>query len=486
MKTPLSRPTRWRIVSLAAVHVLIAAHILHWRLAGTSLTSVQLSEAGRFAAEGVVTAAAVLFASLLVSTAIFGRFFCAWGCHMLALQEACAFLLRRCGIEPKLVRSRTLWLVPSAGACMIYLQPLVARWWNAQPFPDPVLRWSGDDLWANLPGAGIGAATFVVCGLFMVWLLGSLSFCRYVCPYGALFAVADRLAPGRIRSRGECDGCARCTAACTTGVRVHEEILRSGAVNSAACMRCFECVSACPRRVLAYRLGPPAIGARRTPLAPHLWSFSLPEEAAMLGLCTLAFAALDGLYDAVPLLLALSAGVLFGYLGVLVLRLAREPFVAVRGAVLKRSGRTAPAGRAVLAGAALALAAVLHALVVQVHVQSARGSLAALSFPRLRATYSRDELESARSAVANLTFATRWGAIDTAEAHMELAWLHRLLRRPSLVEHHLERAIALEPGAPAPHFNLARELRRQGREREAAVAFAEAVRLAPELARHVR
>ena len=107
-RTPLSRPARWRIASLALVHVLIAVHIIHWRLAGTTLSSIQLSDAGRFVAEGVVTAALFLFAFLLLVTAIFGRFFCAWGCHMLALQEVCRALLRRVGIQPVPIRSRLL------------------------------------------------------------------------------------------------------------------------------------------------------------------------------------------------------------------------------------------------------------------------------------------------------------------------------------------------------------------------------------------
>ena len=127
---PLSRPARWRIASLVLVHVLIAVHIIHWRLAGTTLSSIQLSDAGRFIAEGVVTAALFLFAFLLLVTAVFGRFFCAWGCHMLAVQELCRFLLRRAGIRPLPIRSRLLRLVPLYAAFYIFLQPAVERWWR--------------------------------------------------------------------------------------------------------------------------------------------------------------------------------------------------------------------------------------------------------------------------------------------------------------------------------------------------------------------
>lgn len=484
MQTSSSRWARRRVVSLVVVHLLIAAHIIHWKLAGASLSSIQLSEAGRFTAEGVVTAAALLLALLLVATAIFGRFFCAWACHMLALQEVCALLLRRCGIRPKPVRSRTLWLVPFAAAFLVYLRPLVELWWTGQTFPEPVFDLSSDDLWANLPGARVGVLTLLTCGLAMVYFLGSLSFCKYVCPYGALFALADRLAFGRIRLTGECDGCARCTAACTTGLRVHEEIQRAAVVADSGCMRCFECVAACPRGVLAYRFGPPATALRRRAvrLPP---SFSWPEEAGLLGLFALGFAAFDGLYDVIPLLLALAAAVLFAYAGVIGLRLLRRRPVYLRGFALLRAGHASPAGRAFLAATVFAVVVVLHSLFIQLHAHRAGARLAALDFPRLHRSYSLEERESARTAATHLSLIARYGAVENADVHMKLAWIHRVLREPAGVEEHLRLAVALEPAEPAARFNLGKELHRQGRQREAASEFSEAVRLAPELARYV-
>lgn len=110
-------------------------------------------------------------------------------------------------------------------------------------------------------------------------------------------------------------------------------------VADGGCMRCFECVGACPRRVLAYRFGPPTRPAPgQASSAPP--SFSWPEEAALLGLFAVRFAALDGLYDAVPLLLALSLSVVFAYVVVLAHRLWRRPSEAARE--FAEAGRLAP------------------------------------------------------------------------------------------------------------------------------------------------
>jgi 4Fe-4S dicluster protein/4Fe-4S binding protein/tetratricopeptide repeat protein len=482
MTSSLSRPARWRIATLVFVHVCIAVHIIHWKLAGTTLSSIQLSDAGRFAAEGVATASVFFFGLLLLVTLLFGRFFCSWGCHMLALQEICRLLLGRIGIRPKLIRSRVLMFVPLYAAFVIYFQPVLERVWFKQPFPTPALALESDQLWAGLPGP-VDAVVILVGGLLMVYLLGSLSFCKYVCPYGALFRLADTAALGRIRLAGDCDGCGLCTAACTTGVRVHEEVQRFAMVANSGCMRCFECVSACPRRVLAYRLGRPALTAvNRAGLTRY--AFSLGEELLVLGLLVISFFALHGLYDAVPLLISLIASVVVAYLGVVMMRVLLQPHVVLRGIALKRSRRLSRAGTAFVAGTAVLLLLLVQSVLIQYHQHRAAAALDALQFPRLQTAYSAIDRRIAMGAASDLHFCSRYGLIDSVDWNMKLAWVYRILKEPAAVERYLRRAIALDPTLAAAHFNLAKELARQGRSAEASQSFDEAVRLAPELAQH--
>lgn len=478
----LSRPARWRVASLVLVHILIAAHIIHWRLAGTTLSSIQLSDAGRFVAEGVVTAALFLFAALLIATAVFGRFFCAWGCHMLAAQELCRFLLGRVGIRPLPMRSRLLRLVPLYAAFYIFLQPAVVRWWSGDAPPNPTLMLATEHLWATLPGPA-EAVAILLGGLLLVYFLGSLSVCKYVCPYGALLAIADGLAPGRIRLTGTCDGCARCTAACTTGVLVHKEVQQLGMVANSGCMRCFECVSACRKKVLAYRFGRPPLhiynraGLRR-------FSFSLAEDGLMFAVCIFCFLSLHEIYNMLPFVLALALSVLVGYLGVLAVRLAQRPSLVLYGRVLKHDGRLSTAGTLCAAGVGLVLLSVAHSGIIQFHQWRANTALSALGFPRLQTTRSPAPQQLAIDVVADLTFCQRFGLIDTADWNMKLAWVGRMRGDRRMVEVHLRRAIALDPMQAAAHFNLGKELVRQGRRVEAAHAFDEAARLAPALAQY--
>ncbi|MEM9412849.1 MAG: 4Fe-4S binding protein [Planctomycetota bacterium] len=61
---------------------------------------------------GHLNAGTIFFAAAILSTVIFGRFFCGWACHIVALQDMCSYLLKRTGIRLKPLRSRLLVLMP--------------------------------------------------------------------------------------------------------------------------------------------------------------------------------------------------------------------------------------------------------------------------------------------------------------------------------------------------------------------------------------
>jgi cytochrome c-type biogenesis protein CcmH/NrfG len=248
-------------------------------------------------------------------------------------------------------------------------------------------------------------------------------------------------------------------------------------------MRCLECVSACPRRALAYRFGRPALQVARG--EPPRYVLSGTEECGLLTLFGLSFVALHGVYDAVPLLVSLAASAIVAFLGVVATRLIHQPVVALRGTVLTYDRRFSRAGRLFVAGVTAAFLIVGHCLLIQYHQWRASVSLEALEFPRLRAAYTAADEQLARRAQDHLRFCSRYGLIDSLGAQMQQAWLSRLLAEPLEVEAHLRRAVVLDPAQPAGHFNLGKELARQGRRGEAAAAFDEAIRLAPQLARFV-
>lgn len=70
-------------------------------------------------------------------------------------------------------------------------------------------------------------------------------FCRYLCPLGAIFAVASKLKIARIhKDRTNCGKCRICTNNCAMGIPLY----KTDVVNSGECIDCMKCVTACPRR----------------------------------------------------------------------------------------------------------------------------------------------------------------------------------------------------------------------------------------------
>ena len=85
---------------LVLVHLAIAAHIGIWLASGKAetLSPIEPSEAERFARESVINTGFVFFALTILSTLILGRWFCGWACHLVALQDACRWLMLKVGI----------------------------------------------------------------------------------------------------------------------------------------------------------------------------------------------------------------------------------------------------------------------------------------------------------------------------------------------------------------------------------------------------
>ncbi|MBX3354644.1 MAG: 4Fe-4S binding protein [Phycisphaeraceae bacterium] len=266
-----SRSTRWRFAVLLGVQALIILHIIQWLIQGSTLSPVEPSEAMETAKYGIINTGTVFFALALLSTVIFGRFFCGWGCHVLLLQDGCGWILKKFGVRPRPLRARWLMVVPLGLALYMFVWPLAWRW-AILPYlhPDPprmqiTTQFITSDFWATFPGLFMAVPFLFVCGVMTVYFLGQKGYCTYACPYGGFFAPIDRIAPLRIRVNDSCEHCGHCTAVCTSNVRVHEEVAKFGMVVDPGCMKCLDCVSVCPNEALSVSWGRPATFASASP-----------------------------------------------------------------------------------------------------------------------------------------------------------------------------------------------------------------------------
>lgn len=427
---------------------------------------------------GVVTAGFLLMATAVVSVLFVGRFFCSWGCHLLALQDLAAALLARLGIRPVPFRSRALRGIAGGAAFYMFLWPQVARWLVklfpatqalVGPRPEFQLRVSTEaggwgslvtsDFARNLPGPGVAILTFAVCGFAAVWLLGTRAFCRNLCPYGAVFSLADRFASRRIVLTGDCTACGRCTAVCDSGISVYEEVTRRGAVTSGDCLKDLDCVAVCPTRGLELAVHDrPGLGRRGSPRASH---FGWGEELLALATFLVALPAWRGLYRAVPFLLAITLAAGLAFAIPLALRMLGDGEVHFQRWPLRRNGRVTARGWGFAAATALALVATAHAGAVRWHEW--RGDQAWEQWQRAAET-GAEAAEAARRALVHLEARERWGWLRPADLPARRAELARALGDGELAERALRQLTA---SGPAARLDLAELLAGQGRFGEA-------------------
>lgn len=475
---------------LIAVHLVIAAHIAHWLIAGSTVTPVEPSEAMALGRDGVLNAGLVFFAAAALSTALFGRWFCGWGCHLVALQDLCRWLLEKVGIRPQPLRSRLLAWVPAAAFVYMFLWPAAWRLWSGEPFGRVETEWTTPHFWATFPGWVIGGLTFLVCGFAAVYFLGAKGFCTYACPYGALFYAADKVSPMRIRVTDACEGCGHCTAVCTSNVRVHQEVRDYGMVVDPGCMKCGDCVSVCPKDALYYGAGPIALFAKpRVPNAePRRFPLAGWEEATLAAAFVAAFLTFRGLYGMVPFLMSLGLAGVLAYLVLVAARLAVRPHGTLRRMALKRSGRLLPAGRGFVA--ALAVVVLFWGHSAFVHAHAALGERNFRAADGLRAAFLDATAETATMTAADrgrllaarhhLERAERWGLAPGTWQALRLTWLSAIFGDREGLERYA--ALALERGeAPAEvHQIVARAAWLRGDAPAAAAAYESAIAAAPD------
>jgi polyferredoxin len=118
-------------------------------------------------------------------------------------------------------------------------------------------------------GGGAVVALLIVSSLFV-----ENFWCRYLCPYGALFGLTALASPLRIRRETSlCIDCGKCTKACPSVLPVDQLIT----IKSAECTACLECVAVCPAEGALFMAAP---RRRRVPI----WAIAAGVAALFLGI----------------------------------------------------------------------------------------------------------------------------------------------------------------------------------------------------------
>jgi polyferredoxin/Flp pilus assembly protein TadD len=411
-----SRASRWRAAALIALTLLMIAHVIQWRLTGQTISPIEPSETMATLQRGAINAGFIFFTLAILATLIFGRFVCGWGCHILALQDFCAWLLKKLGLKPKPFRSRLLVFVPLIVALYMFVYPTVYRFFAAPPneplIPEFTNHLVTSNFWETFPPVLVAIPFLFICGFMTVYFLGQKGFCTYACPYGGFFSLADKVAPGKIRVTDACNQCGHCTAVCTSNVLVHAEVKQYGMVVDTGCMKCMDCVSVCPNDALYFGFGKPSVAVSKT--IKKNYSLTWTEEIAGAFVFLASFLAAWDVYQLVPMLMALGIATITTFLALRTLRLLRAADLSFYRYNLKSSGKIKKAGWAFLSFALLWIGLNAHSGWVCYHEFAGRRAFENIRIP--------DELALARTNPARWLSASDRENIAKGKKHFYTAF----------------------------------------------------------------
>jgi polyferredoxin len=192
-------------------------------------------------------AALVLLLAIIAISILLKKAFCSWICPVGTISEALAsWSVQLFGRRLKLPR---LLDAPLRGVKYLLLLFFVYAVFFAMTGPDLLgFLESPYNQVADVKMLDFFArpSPFTVKVLGVLVLLSIVvpySWCRYLCPYGALLGFVSLSSPLKItRNAATCIDCSLCTKACPS----HLPVERLGRVTSDECIGCLSCVAACP------------------------------------------------------------------------------------------------------------------------------------------------------------------------------------------------------------------------------------------------
>lgn len=184
---------------------------------------------------------------LILTTFIFGRFFCGWLCLFGAYSELIYFIFGRFTkpLKPKLKPMESyLKYVKYFVLAFIVILCIVGY--------QSIL--TGADVWdsfAMLVSRNFRNLSRVYVSLIALGVITIFSafferfYCRFICPLGAIFSLVDRLKLFTIyKPNDKCGKCPICTNNCPMGI----DLNKTAEVCSGECVKCMKCTDVCPRK----------------------------------------------------------------------------------------------------------------------------------------------------------------------------------------------------------------------------------------------
>jgi glutamate synthase (NADPH) small chain len=183
-----------------------------------------------------------MFFSYVIIIFLFGRRAdCGWNCTCAGIRDTTGEPFRKNTLKGKnLWRFRHLKWIP--------LSLMLAYLLLGVLYPQSSFTWqykSNFDL--------VFSALFFG-SLLIMPVTGNRGWCRFLCPWGAMYGLVGRLGFYKIEAdMSKCTKCGACDRVCEMGIPVSSLIQKSGEVKISDCVGCGWCVCSCPTQALKFK-----------------------------------------------------------------------------------------------------------------------------------------------------------------------------------------------------------------------------------------
>jgi glutamate synthase (NADPH) small chain len=178
------------------------------------------------------------FIYLLIVFLMGRRADCSWNCPCAGLRDTAGEPFRNRTIKGPLafVLQNLKWVALASALPILWVIVI-----------QPQAEWGGDYYRAFWT---VHLNLFFI-SLLIIPLTGNRNYCRYLCPWGAMYGLIGRVGFFRIAVDQErCTPCNLCENACDMGIPLRRLIAEHGEIKVTDCVGCGRCVQVCPHQAL--------------------------------------------------------------------------------------------------------------------------------------------------------------------------------------------------------------------------------------------